>query len=133
MLRRAIELASVHGSVIFCHLGFIQDPIFVAHTADFLLNYKGMRWAFCSGRYKGKLFISLRAANPDALACEVLRDVVWQEETAGGHGSIAGGSLEVGKDAGENVWISLEKKLIQRMVKRLHISVSKQPTFVFKK
>ena len=92
-----------------------------------------MRWAFCSGRYKGKLFISLRAANPDALACEVLRDVVWQEETAGGHGSIAGGSLEVGKDAGENVWISLEKKLIQRMVKRLHISVSKQPTFVFKK
>jgi hypothetical protein len=111
----------VRQKLIVSHLGVIENPDLVSQTADFLLTYKGMRWSLCTGRYNGKLHVSLRMANPQALAATVLRDIFENSQEAGGHESIAGGSFEVGKNAPDAVWEKAERSLVQRLLDRLRI------------
>ena len=81
-----------------------------------------MRWSLCTGRYNGRLHVSLRMANPQALAANVLRDIFENSQEAGGHECIAGGSFEVGKDSSEATWKKAEQSLVEGLVERLNIS-----------
>ncbi|MBL7131872.1 MAG: DHH family phosphoesterase [Candidatus Omnitrophica bacterium] len=132
-LGQGIQYAAIYDRLISCHLGFIDDPVLVAHIADFLLPYKGMSWSFCTGRYKGKLYLSLRAVNANDLAYTILHDVVIDPSSTGGHGSIAGGSIEVGKNASERAWKKAERALTQRLIKRLHLSSGNKLYFPFRR
>jgi len=109
----------------FCHLGFIDDPILVAHVADFLATYKGVSWVFTTGRYKGKLYTSLRTEDLEGKAHEVLRDIFPDKNQAGGHGFIAGGSFFVGANLEENIWQRKEQDLTKSLIKRLKIKGKK--------
>ena len=119
--------------LIVSHLGFVENPDLVALVADFLLTYKGMRWSLCTGRYNERLHMSLRIANPNAMAARILRDVVNDPNEAGGHGNIAGGSFEVGRDAPDALWRSSEDLLVERLVDRLGISGKSKFCFPFQK
>ena len=132
-LEKSIKNAMVRQKLIVSHLGFVENPDLVSQTADFLLTYKGMRCSLCTGRYNGKLHISLRMANPHSLAANVLRDIFENSQEAGGHESIAGGSFEVGKDASEAVWKESEQSLIQRLLDRLHIPTKNKFYYPFSK
>jgi nanoRNase/pAp phosphatase (c-di-AMP/oligoRNAs hydrolase) len=107
------------------HLGPVESPDLVSQIADFLLTYKGVRKVVCTGRYKGKLHVSLRVANPVADASEMLRDVFIHPGKAGGHGNIAGGSFEVGPRGplamDHPAWKEAEEALIQRLLKRFRL------------
>lgn len=122
-LRKGIEQALVRRGLIFSHLGFVESPDLVSQTADFLLSYKGRNWAFCTGRYKGKLHVSLRTNNPNAEAGEVLRDTFENAGEAGGWGGIGGGSFEVTKSTDEEAWQLAERSLTERLFKRLRIPI----------
>jgi len=126
-LSRAIQQATVRQRLIVAHLGFVETPDLVSQIADFLLSYKSMNWAFCTGRYNGALHVSLRIKSAGAKAGEVLRDIFHDRGHAGGHGRIAGGKVKVGLEAGEDVWQSLEQNLTQLLAKRLRISAKAQP------
>ncbi|MFH0812674.1 MAG: DHH family phosphoesterase, partial [Pseudomonadota bacterium] len=130
-LKESIINASVREKLIVSHLGFVENPDLVSQIADFLLTYKGMRWAFCTGRYNERLHISFRIANPNALAANILRDIVKDPKEAGGHDNIAGGSIEVGKGAPESAWKEVEDSLIQGLAERLHLSVKSKFAFPF--
>lgn len=130
-LKESIINASVREKLIVSHLGFVKNPDLVSQIADFLLTYKGMRWAFCTGRYNERLHISFRIANPNALAANILRDIVKDPKEAGGHDNIAGGSIEVGKGAPESAWKEVEDSLIQGLAERLHLSVKSKFAFPF--
>lgn len=120
-LERGIKDAKVCQKLIISHLGPVENPDLVSQVADFLLNYKGMRWSFCTGRFNEKLYLSLRAANPNALATNILRDVVKDPKNAGGHDTIAGGSFEMGKETSDSAWKEAEDSLTQNLVGRLSL------------
>lgn len=118
--------------LITAHLGFVENPDVVSQIAEFLLTYKPAQWSLCTGRYNGRLHVSLRMANPQALAGKVLRDIFESPHEAGGHESIAGGSFEVGKGASEAAWRESEETLVERLIERLAISPRSKFTFPFR-
>jgi nanoRNase/pAp phosphatase (c-di-AMP/oligoRNAs hydrolase) len=120
-LGKAIQSAIVTKKLIATHLGFVENPDLVAQVADFLLTYKGMERSFCTGRYKGKLHVSLRLNKPNADAGEILRGTFFDRGEAGGHNGIAGGSFIVGEKAEETYWQEQEQLIFQRFLKRVRI------------
>jgi len=131
-LEKSIRNAMVRQKLIVSHLGLVENPDLVSQMADFLLTYKGMRWSLATGRYNGKLHVSLRMANPQALAANVLRAIFENSQEAGGHESIAGGSFEVGKDASEASWEKAEQSLVQGLLDRLDLSGKGKFSFPFR-
>lgn len=124
-LGKAIKGAMVGRRLVISHLGCVENPDLVAQMADFLLTYEKMHWAFCTGRYRGKLYASLRVAKTDVKAAPILRDIFEHHARAGGHGQIAGGSLQVAKyskDIDEETWQQTESGLVKRLLKRLKIN-----------
>jgi nanoRNase/pAp phosphatase (c-di-AMP/oligoRNAs hydrolase) len=98
----AIDNARVHGRTVITDLDRVDSPDMVAEIADFLLRLEGADWAACMGRHEDSLVLSLRTAEEDAHAGEVIRRAVTGLGRAGGHGTMAGGRLPLaGRDYDE--------------------------------
>lgn len=122
-LQRGIQNAVVRRRLIVSNLGGVENPDLISQMADFFLSYKGMQWAFVTGRFEGRLHVSLRVSLKSTMeAGEILRDIFDSPEDAGGHGCVAGGSLWIGAGAGEDVWLEQENQLRERLVRRLRIA-----------
>jgi len=117
--------------VLVSHLGPVGTPDLVSQVAEFLLACRGISWCLVTGRYRGRLYASLRANSPDAEAGEVLRDVFGNPRQAGGHGSIGGGSCRVGVAATPDTWMEREAALQARLLKRLRIAARTEPRHPF--
>jgi nanoRNase/pAp phosphatase (c-di-AMP/oligoRNAs hydrolase) len=120
-LGHCIREAVIFRRLIVCHLGPVHSPDAVSQMAEFLLSYDHAFWAFCTGRYKGSLHLSLRTSRQDAQAGVVLRDVVENPRAAGGHQAIAGGKVRLGVGATEEDWQQRERALQARLAKRLRL------------
>lgn len=117
-----IQNAVVCGKLMASNLGPVENPDLVSQTADFFLTYKDIEWSLCTGRFKDTLHISLRTRQPEVNSGDILREVVGDENRAGGHGGIAGGSIDVGKDESEARWHELEITILKRLSEKLQIS-----------
>lgn len=121
-LRSGIQNARILKGLLVSHLGKVESPDLVAQTADFLLTYKQVKWAFCTGRFRERLYVSLRLEKMESEdAGEILRDVVPRRKDAGGHDVIAGGSFMVGKEGLEEKWKETESLIVEKLRKRLKI------------
>ena len=127
-LNRGLQGACAFRGVIVSHLGEVEHPDLVSEIADFLLTYKGMERSLCTGRYKGKLHVSLRSNRLTDETPEILRDIFDDRKEAGGHDMVAGGSFYVrGKGQGDTRWRNAEMLLVSRLLKRLRLPA--QPDF----
>ena len=131
-LGKGIQNAVARRGLLTAHLGTVENPDLVSMVADFLLTYRNAKKSFCTGRYKGRLYVSLRLDKPTMNAGNLLRDVFHNPGQAGGHGVIAGGSFEVGEDASPDEWAEAEDVLITRLLKRLRIRESGGLYYPFK-
>lgn len=120
-LGNAIQNALSRRRLLVSHLGPVENPDLVAQVADFLLTYKNMKWALCTGRYKHKLHVSLRLSNPNVDAGKILRDTFENQGEAGGHDTIAGGSMAIGENSPDENWKAAEDELTAKLMKRLRI------------
>jgi len=111
-LTRGIRDAFVSGRIIGAHLGEVGTPDRVAQMADFMLTLEKMQWSIVTARYQGRLHVSLRANDPGAEAGRLLKRLLGGGNRGGGHGMIAGGSLEVGADSPEAAWRETEDKIV---------------------
>ncbi|MDE2040267.1 MAG: DHH family phosphoesterase [Elusimicrobia bacterium] len=111
-LARGIRNAFIVGPVIGVHMGALQTPDRVAQMADFLLTHEDARWSIVTGRFHGRLHVSLRAARPGARAGRLLKRLLGGGNRGGGHTMIAGGSLEVGEEASELQWHHAEEGVV---------------------
>ncbi len=127
VLGRGIREAVQYRRLIVTHLGEVDLPDRVSQVAEFLLTYQRAQWCLTTGRYKGRLHLSLRTDRSDAQAGEVLRDVMDRRKDAGGHGCIAGGSFRVGLQATGESWSQYERRLTERMIRRLRIPARIEP------
>lgn len=123
VLARAIQNAKTRSSVLISHLQDIDSPDLVAQCAEFLLTYHRMTWVMCTGRYRGKLYVSLRTTKTNMNAGEVLRAIVENRGQAGGHGAIAGGSFKVSKNQDRSVWSEAEDLIASKFLKRLRVKI----------
>lgn len=126
-LSNAIRGATIHGKLLVSHLGLVETPDLVSQVAEFLLAYRRASWCLATGRYKGRLHASLRTSALDAPAGEYLRAAFDNPRAAGGHGSIAGGSCRVARDAAEETWQAKERMLEERLRNRLRIPARSKP------
>lgn len=131
-LAKGIQNATARRHLIISHLGLVDNPDLISQTADFLLAYRSMTWSLCTGRFRGKLHVSLRTESSNMQAGEVLRDVFLNRGEAGGHSNIAGGSFRVGKDASDEIWESAEAFIAERLLKRIRISFKKEAYYPFR-
>jgi nanoRNase/pAp phosphatase (c-di-AMP/oligoRNAs hydrolase) len=131
-LNRGIRDAVRYHRLIVSHLGFVENPDLVAQIADFLLTYKGMHWSLCTGRYEGRLHLSLRTNRLKAETGRILRYVLKESRRAGGHGTIAGGSLEVGENVSGKRWQKMEQAFTRRLIRRLRFPPRRKFEFAFR-
>lgn len=108
---RGIRHAFVCRSVIGVHLGRLKTPDRVAQIADFLLTHEKMRWSIVTGRFQGRLHVSLRTRDPHGGAGRLLRRLLGGGNRGGGHALIAGGSVSIGAVASEARWRQAEERV----------------------
>lgn len=121
-LHKALSQAIVYRALLVSHLGFVENPDLVSQMAEFLLTYEKAHWSFCTGRYRGRLYVSLRTSKPNVQAGEVLRAIFDNPKNAGGHDAIAGGSLKVATEPSEELWQKTEQVLQLRLFQKLRRS-----------
>lgn len=131
-LSEGISRSRICRGLIIAHLGAVNSPDLVAEFADFFLTYKYARWSFCTGRYRERLYASLRTVRMEEPAAGILRDVFPHPKDAGGHDTVAGGSVWIGKGVGGTVRAESEQILIKRLVKRLHIPAGAEFRYPFR-
>jgi nanoRNase/pAp phosphatase (c-di-AMP/oligoRNAs hydrolase) len=117
-----ITKAQTIQKLIISHLGNVESPDLVSQTADFLLTCEGIQWAFCTGRHRENIHVSLRTSSAEGDAGAVLRSIFDHPRQGGGHGQIAGGKIRVGINKDESEWMRFESMLVERLMEKLRIS-----------
>jgi len=123
-LHRSLERARTRGPVVVSYVGKLDYPDLVAELADFYLRYEGAYWSFCIGIFEEDILISIRTSLPDAAAGRLLRKVIGNDGSAGGHGMMAGARVPVSHLSAEDVRLKSEE-LVNRFIKELGVQDEK--------
>lgn len=116
-----LENAWSRGGVVCVPAGRLDYPDIVAQLADLFMRVDGVEWVIAAGRYKDGLYISLRTFDPGAHAGELVREVVGNRGSAGGHGEMAGARIEVGRLSRDEYEVLLES-LFEEFCEELGVS-----------
>jgi nanoRNase/pAp phosphatase (c-di-AMP/oligoRNAs hydrolase) len=90
---RAIRNARTYGDVLVFNLFAIDNPDMVAEMTDFLLRADGIIAVLGIGYYQEMGILSFRTLSHDLKSGDLMKMVVGDLGTAGGHGMIAGGQI----------------------------------------
>lgn len=131
-LARTITNAFVCRRIIGAHLKEIFSPDRVAQMADFLLTHENMTWSIVTGRYDGKLHISLRTTSPSGDAGRLLKRLLGGGSRGGGHRMIAGGSVRVGRGAPERKWLEAENRILADFLRSRGVADPAQRSYPFR-
>ncbi|MBI5630845.1 MAG: DHH family phosphoesterase [Elusimicrobia bacterium] len=132
ILARGIRNAFVCRNIIGVSLGPLQTPDRVAQIADFLLTHEKMGWSVVTGRWQGRLYISLRTNDPSGRAGRLLKRLLGGGNRGGGHSMIAGGSIEVGVEAPEPRWQEKEEEVVCAFLTSQGIKEPSQRVYPFR-
>jgi len=94
-VHEALGVARRHESVIAVPMGILPYPDMVAEVADIFLQMNGVDWTLASGRYRDRLLFSVRTYDGRAHAGTLVRDAIGGRGSAGGHGTLAGGQIDL--------------------------------------
>lgn len=123
-LHRSLERARTRGPVVISYVGKLDYPDLVAELADFYLRFEGAYWSFCIGVFEDDILISIRTSLPDAAAGHLLREVIGDDGSAGGHGMMAGARVPISHLSAEDVRLKSEE-LVNRFIKELGVQDEK--------
>jgi nanoRNase/pAp phosphatase (c-di-AMP/oligoRNAs hydrolase) len=118
ILGKTLYKANVYRNLILAHIGNIPTPEIVAEMADFLLRHKRISWCLCSGQFKDRLILSIRASNPAAQASKLVKLLVPDPNTVGGHERSAGGYIQLSNGKKQEI-MELETKLSRDFAREL--------------
>jgi nanoRNase/pAp phosphatase (c-di-AMP/oligoRNAs hydrolase) len=118
VLAKTLANAHVYRNLIYAHMGDVPSSEIVAEMADFLLRHERIGWSLCSGRLKDQLIISIRSTNTDARADELVKTIVPDPNTVGGHEMIAGGYIALSDRTNQEL-MELQVQLSREFAKRL--------------
>jgi nanoRNase/pAp phosphatase (c-di-AMP/oligoRNAs hydrolase) len=113
-LAETLQSAQVYNNVIVAFLGAMQYPDLTADMADLLLRMQDCRWVLCLGIYQDTLFLSVRTRNKRG-AGQLVRTIVGDRGTAGGHNSMAGGQVPLQGADPEQLVATFSQQFIQAL------------------
>jgi nanoRNase/pAp phosphatase (c-di-AMP/oligoRNAs hydrolase) len=114
-LDAALHTARLYGNLIIAYVGPMRRPDLAAEMADLLLRLQGMRWAICTGVYKGDMILAVRSQSRRVGAGQLVRAIVGHEGTAGGHGTMAGGHVPLRSQTPERIADKLARRALQHL------------------
>ncbi len=114
-LDAALHAARIYDGVVLAYVGAMRRPDMAAELADLLLRLQGTRWAVCMGVYRDDLIISIRARSPAGGAGRLVRSIVGEAGTAGGHGTMAAGNVPLGGRNPEEIAQELGEQLLSTL------------------
>jgi len=93
-LMQAIQKAKlIDDCCIVSRLRELPTPDLIPEIADLFMKMDGATWALCMGQYQGGLFLSIRTTNTRKDAGKIMKTLVRNIGTGGGHMQIAGGRI----------------------------------------
>jgi nanoRNase/pAp phosphatase (c-di-AMP/oligoRNAs hydrolase) len=113
----ALQAGKIYGGeIIIVYLGELTYPDKCAEIADLLMRLRGITWVFCMGVFRSELIMSARTISKKIRAGRLVREIIKDKGTAGGHGKMAAGHIELreGVDPGL-VASQLEKEILIRL------------------
>ena len=131
-LARGIRHSFTIKNIIGVNLGSLGTPDRVAQIADFLLTHEKMTWSIVTGRYQARLHVSLRTSDAGGEAGRLLKRLLGGGNRGGGHGMIAGGSIEVGEHAPELKWRQAEEKITKSFLQSQGVKDSGLRSYPFR-
>jgi nanoRNase/pAp phosphatase (c-di-AMP/oligoRNAs hydrolase) len=96
-IHSGLEKAWSRGGVVCVPAGRLDYPDIVAQLADLFMRVDDVEWVIAAGLYRDGLYLSLRTFHRDAHAGDLVRSVVGDRGSAGGHGEMAGARLDVSR------------------------------------
>lgn len=118
---RAIRNARTYGPVLVFNLFVIDNPDMVAEMTDFLLRVDGIKYAFGIGYAQGMGIVSFRTLCQNLRSGELMKQVVGDLGSAGGHGMVAGGQIRP-LEGDPATLRKLERTLTRRLLEALALS-----------
>jgi nanoRNase/pAp phosphatase (c-di-AMP/oligoRNAs hydrolase) len=109
-----LHRARVHDKTVLVYLGSVRYPDLGAEMADILLRLKGIRWVICMGIYQDELIASVRTRNR-AGAGKLVREIIGDLGTAGGHGAMAGGQIPLEERNPERLVTLLSRRALRHL------------------
>jgi len=95
LLREAMDHAQLYGRVAWSHLDAVEHPEIVPEIADLLGRIERVTWTFCTAWRGDAMLISMRSSQPTARCGRLLRTVIGQRGSAGGHFNMAAGTVDL--------------------------------------
>ncbi|MGW8144611.1 MAG: DHH family phosphoesterase [Anaerolineales bacterium] len=110
----AIHAAKVFDeNIVIAYLGKLSYPDLGAELADFFMRLKGVQWVLCMGVFRGELILSMRSRNKKIGAGKLITQIIGDKGTAGGHGNMSAGHIELAKeDDPQQMALYLEKTML---------------------
>jgi nanoRNase/pAp phosphatase (c-di-AMP/oligoRNAs hydrolase) len=98
-LRTALDSTRLYDSLAVSYVGEMTYPDLAAEIADLLLRLEGVKWVLSLGVYKDTLILAARSRSGRTGSGRLVRTIVAEQGTAGGHGTMAGGQIALeGRD-----------------------------------
>lgn len=114
VLRNALNNMRIFGHVVLCSLGKVGSPEMVAEVADLFARLENATAVFCGGLVGQKYYVSVRNENAGRDAYELIRGALGGEGSFGGHGAVAGGSIDLPDDS---------PRMLKRIERRLERNI----------
>ncbi len=120
VFNRALENARIFENLLVFNLFSIDNPDIVAEMADFLLRMEGIEVVLGMGWFNGQEILSLRTAGLKLVAGDLIRQVMADLGSSGGHNLTAGGQIAP-MPGGGAAQRELEATLTQRLLEILEV------------
>ena len=100
---RAISCCEDYGLLLLTLMEDVVSPESVAEIADWFLRLEGQQWSLSGGACDGRYQVSLRCDLEGADAYPVLKYILGEKGSCGGHGRMAGGQIEIEGESLEEI------------------------------
>lgn len=111
----AIEKTQLMNDVAISHVGQMEYPDMAAEMADLLVRLESVTWVICTGIYKKRLFLAVRATGGNGDAGALVRKIVRNDGTAGGHDTMAGGQISIKNQEPAEMLSVIQQRLYQAL------------------
>lgn len=112
-LHDGLERAWHRDGVVCVPVGRLAYPDLVAQLADFFLRVQDVEWVVAIGRHRDDLLVSVRGDRSGAHAGVLVRKLVDDRGSAGGHGQMAGARIPVSGMAEADVEVMVDDLLMR--------------------
>jgi nanoRNase/pAp phosphatase (c-di-AMP/oligoRNAs hydrolase) len=96
-LHAALQATRIYDDLVISYLGLLEYPDLGAEIADILLRLQGMKWVICMGVFETELILSVRSRSQRIGAGNLVQRLVGNLGSSGGHGTMAGGQIQLNR------------------------------------